>query len=145
MILTHFFMSNQKALGNPLIMSWQAYVTQNMVGTGKISKGAIYGHNGGVWAASDGFKISDAEFKKIFGAFQNPSEIIASGILLNGDKFFALRYDDRSIYGKRGQTGCVIVKTKQTILIGIYPESVQPGEANKVMEGLGDYLIGMQY
>jgi hypothetical protein len=37
------------------------------------------------------------------------------------------------------------VKTKQAILIGVYDEPVQPGEATKVVEGLADYLISVNY
>ncbi|OOF96861.1 hypothetical protein ASPCADRAFT_506445 [Aspergillus carbonarius ITEM 5010] len=35
-------------------MSWQAYVDSNLVGTGKVSRAAILGQMGGVWASSQG-------------------------------------------------------------------------------------------
>jgi hypothetical protein len=37
------------------------------------------------------------------------------------------------------------VKTKQAILIGVYGDPVQPGEATKVVEALADYLISVSY
>ena len=37
------------------------------------------------------------------------------------------------------------MKTKQAILIGVYDEPIQPGEATKVVEGLADYLISVNY
>ena len=40
-------------------MSWQAYVDTNMVGTGKILKAAIYGHDGSLWATTAGFNVSE--------------------------------------------------------------------------------------
>jgi profilin len=39
----------------------------------------------------------------------------------------------------------VIVKTKQALLIGHYPEGVQPGQAAITVEKLADYLIGVGY
>ena len=39
----------------------------------------------------------------------------------------------------------MIVKTKQAILVTHYPETIQPGEAAKVVEQLADYLIGVGY
>lgn len=45
----------------------------------------------------------------------------------------------------QGKEGVVIVKTKQAILIGHYPESVQPGGAATTVEKLADYLIGVGY
>lgn len=41
--------------------------------------------------------------------------------------------------------GCVIVKTKQAILVAVYHAPVQQSEATMVVEGLADYLIGVNY
>lgn len=38
-------------------MSWQGYVDTQLVGTGRVSQAAIYGLNGGLWAASPGFSV----------------------------------------------------------------------------------------
>lgn len=45
----------------------------------------------------------------------------------------------------QGKAGVCCIKTKQAILVAHYPETVQPGEAAKVAEQLGDYLIGVGY
>lgn len=39
-------------------MSWQAYVDTNLLGTKKITKAAIHGLDGNVWATSKGFSVS---------------------------------------------------------------------------------------
>ena len=41
------------------------------------------------------------EAKKLVAAFKDPSGIRASGIVLGGVKYLALRADERSIYGKK--------------------------------------------
>ena len=64
---------------------------------------------------------------------------------MNKVKYFTLRADDRSIYGKNGSTGVVCVKTKQALLIGTFDENTQPGETAKIIEGLADYLISVNY
>jgi len=45
----------------------------------------------------------------------------------------------------QGREGLVIVKTNMAILLGHYPETVQPGSATKVVEQMGDYLISVGY
>eukprot|EP00158_Paraphelidium_tribonemae_P008184 Partr_v1_DN28501_c0_g1_i1_m73382 putative Binds to actin and affects the structure of the cytoskeleton. At high concentrations, profilin prevents the polymerization of actin, whereas it enhances it at low concentrations (By len=109
-------------------MSWQAYVDTNLVGTGKVSMAAIHGHNGTVWATSKGFSASTAEVLTIAKAFTDASGIRANGIIVAGQKYFALKTDDRSIYGKKGAGGIILVKTKQAILVAVYDEKTQPGE-----------------
>jgi profilin len=41
-------------------MSWQAYVDSNLVGTKKVIKAAIHGHDGNPWAFSAGFQVSNS-------------------------------------------------------------------------------------
>ncbi|KAI9018381.1 profilin [Hyaloraphidium curvatum] len=126
-------------------MSWQAYVDNNLLGTAKVTKAAIHGHDGSLWATSKGFAISAPEFQALFKAFKDPSGARASGLTLAGVKYIVLRADDRSIYGKKGAGGIACVKTKQAVIIGEYEEPIQPGECTKVVEGLADYLISVNY
>ena len=46
------------------------------------------------------------------------------------------------IRGKFQQGGITIKKTVSAMVIGIYPNGVQPGDCNVIVENLGDYLIG---
>lgn len=39
-------------------MSWQSYVDNNLVATGKVSKGAIFGLDGSTWAITPGFEVN---------------------------------------------------------------------------------------
>ncbi|KAF8537858.1 profilin [Trichophaea hybrida] len=127
-------------------MSWQAYVDSSLIGSGKVDKAAIFSAAGdSVWAASPGFKVEPAEIKALVEGFKDPSKLQANGIFIEGVKNFSLRCDDRSIYGKKNKEGIVCVKTKQAILVAHYPETVQPGEAAKIVEALADYLIGVGY
>lgn len=41
--------------------------------------------------------------------------------------------------------GVVLVKTNQAVLVGQYASPILPGEATKVVEQLGDYLLGVGY
>ena len=52
---------------------------------------------------------------------------------------------DREIYGKSGQNGICCVKTKQAVVVGLYDEKTVSGEAAKVVGGLSDYLISVNY
>jgi profilin len=41
--------------------------------------------------------------------------------------------------------GCLLVKTKQAVLVAEYVAPVQQAEAVKIVEGLADYLISVGY
>ncbi|KAI7879733.1 Profilin/allergen [Lichtheimia hyalospora FSU 10163] len=126
-------------------MSWQQYVDSNLIGTGSVSQAAIYGHNGSQWAVSPGFQLKAEEVQEIVNGFTNPDGIRASGVHANGVKYFVLRADERSIYGKKNADGICLVKTNQAVLVGVYTEGIQPGMCTKVVEGLADYLISVGY
>ncbi|EST04958.1 Profilin [Kalmanozyma brasiliensis GHG001] len=126
-------------------MSWQGYVDTNLVGTGKITQAAIIGLKGGVWATSSGFNVTAEEQKAIIAGFEDPSGLQAGGVRANGKKFFTLGVTPRTIYGKQGGDGLVAVKTNQAVLVCVYVAPIIPGEANKVAEGLGDYLVSVGY
>lgn len=65
--------------------------------------------------------------------------------MVAGEKYIALNCNDRSVYGKKGAGGVICVKTKQCVLIAVYSDKTQPGEATKVVEALADYLISVNY
>ncbi|WPK25144.1 hypothetical protein PUMCH_002447 [Australozyma saopauloensis] len=126
-------------------MSWNAY-TDSLTGTGKIDKAAIYSVAGdSLWAESGAFQIAPQEITAIAGGYNDPSQLQAHGLHVEGQKYFLLRADERSIYGKQEDTGIVAVKTKQAILIAHYPSGVQAPEATTVVEKLADYLISLGY
>mmetsp|Transcript_21913 Transcript_21913/g.61599 ORF Transcript_21913/g.61599 Transcript_21913/m.61599 type:complete len:127 (-) Transcript_21913:82-462(-) len=126
-------------------MSWQSYVDSSLVGTGCVTKGALFGHDGNVWATSAGFSVSKDEASKIVAAFSNPSTIQINGFQVNKVTFRCLRADDRSIYGRQGATGVVCCKTNQALIIAFYDENIQPGQCTNVTEKLADYLREQNY
>ncbi|KIY65778.1 profilin [Cylindrobasidium torrendii FP15055 ss-10] len=126
-------------------MSWQAYVDTNLVGSGKIKHAAILGLQGGVWATSPGFTIEQAEQTAILGSFSNPASVQESGIRTAGAKYFTLQANERSVYGKKGGDGIILVKTTQAVLVAVYTAPTQAPEATPVVEGLADYLISVGY
>ncbi|WFD24665.1 profilin, required for normal timing of actin polymerization in response to thermal stress [Malassezia equina] len=115
-------------------MSWQGYVDTNLVGTGKVTTAAIIGLKGGVWATSPGFNVSAEEQQAIIKGLDDPAPLQASGVYVNGKKYLTLQANPRSIYGKAA-----------AVLIGAYASPLLPGDANKVVEGLADYLISVGY
>lgn len=98
-----------------------------------------------MWAGSGGLQLQQSEIAEIASGFDNPTGLQSNGLHIQGQKFMLLKADERSIYGRFDAQGVVIVRTKQTILIGHYPAGVQAGEATKIVEQLGDYLISVQY
>lgn len=126
-------------------MAWQAYVDTSLCGSGKISKAAIIGLDGSIWATSPDFTVSSEEQKALLDGFNGHMKLFQTGIQANGKKYTTLQADDRSIYGKHGTDTFVAVKTKQTFLVGICLAPVPIGQVADVVEKLADYLIGNGY
>ncbi|KAJ1679600.1 profilin, required for normal timing of actin polymerization in response to thermal stress [Spiromyces aspiralis] len=126
-------------------MSWQTYVDANLIGTNKITGAAIYGHDGGKWASSAGFELKPEEFKHLISGFKPNSELFGTGFYLAGVKYFTIKADERSVYGKKESSGCVCVKTGKALIIALYDENSTPGEVAKIAENLADYLISVSF
>ena len=128
-------------------MSWQQYVDSSLLGTGVVSKAAIHGHDGNPWATSQGFSVTPAEAKSLLHGCDDPSPLQMSGIKLGGVKYMFLKNEaGRSAYGRKGgEAGCVVVKTNQALVIGVYEGGVQGGACVAAVEKLGDYLISVGY
>jgi len=130
-------------------MSWQAYVDTSLVGTGNVDKAAIFNSEGNsVWASSAGFTVAPHEMKEVVGSFKDTGDVKqvqSNGVHIAGERYVVIKADDRSLYGKKGKEGIVIVKTQQALLVTHYPETVQPGSAANTVEQLADYLISVGY
>ncbi|KAF2086725.1 profilin-A [Saccharata proteae CBS 121410] len=131
-------------------MSWSQYVKQSLCGSNIIDKASIHSNQGGApWASEpEDWKPTDDELAILVKAFADTKDIKdvqSEGFHIAGERYVCIKCDDRDIWGKKGKTGIVIAKTKQAIIIGHYPEGVQPGPATKVVGDLSDYLISVGY
>ncbi|WWC90237.1 uncharacterized protein L201_005170 [Kwoniella dendrophila CBS 6074] len=127
-------------------MSWQAYVDDHLVATGKVTKAAILGKQGGIWAASSGYNLAQNEQDAIVKtAFTQPDQVRANGIILNGFKFMTLKADSEEVIGRKGERGVFIIPTNQAILVAEYDAPTSAGEANIVVAKLADYLKSVNY
>jgi len=126
-------------------MSWQEYITSSLEGAGTVKKAAICGHEGTTWAASDGFSVSAAEVSVLVNGFSNEDQLRASGMVVNGLKFFFLSAGEGVLRGKKDKQGLHVVKTNKAVIIAVYEDPIQPGQCAKTVEDLGDYLKGLNY
>jgi len=112
-----------------------------------IAEAAILGLAGGIWAISPTLKLTDAEQATIRTAFDSDKQeqTESKGITAAGLKYFTLQWSKRSIYGKKGADGIILVKTKLAVLVAVYKAPKQAPEATPIVENLADYLIGLGY
>ncbi len=76
----------------------------------------------------------------------NPvKQVQSNGLRIADERYVVIKAEERSLYGKKGKEGIVIVKTIQAILVTHYPETVQPGVAANIVEQLADYLTSVGY
>ncbi|CAD0196077.1 unnamed protein product [Chrysodeixis includens] len=126
-------------------MSWQDYVDKQLMASRCVKKAAIAGHDGNVWAKSEGFEISKDEVAKIVAGFDNESLLTSGGLTIAGTRYIYLSGSDRIIRAKLGKVGVHCMKTQQAVVISLYEEPIQPQQAASVVEKLGDYLITCGY
>jgi len=126
-------------------MSWQAYVDDQLLATDKVSKAAIVGLDGGIWAHSAGYSLSKEEEKAIISAFDDPEATQGKGIRLGAQKFFTLEATKQHVYGKKQADGCVLVKTVKAVIVAEYTAPTQQPECVTIVEKLGDYLRSVNF
>ncbi|CAF1016134.1 unnamed protein product [Adineta steineri] len=120
---------------------WQKFVDEYLVGTGAVSQGAIIGRDGNIWAISPGFELKDGEGKQIVANFKDTSNVSETGVTVGGIEYVATKAENGSIYGEKDATGVILVQTTHAVVIGLYGEKQQPGNATAVTEKLAQYLI----
>ena len=72
-------------------------------------------------------QVTPAEAKSLLHGCDDPSPLQMSGIKLGGVKYMFLKNEaGRSAYGRKGgEAECVVVKTNQALVIGVYEGGVQ--------------------
>ncbi|OJZ84475.1 hypothetical protein ASPFODRAFT_166247 [Aspergillus luchuensis CBS 106.47] len=120
---------------------WQGYVDSSLMGSGQFDKAGILSHDlSGLEAGSPGFTISPQELQGLAAAFKDPASAFGTGITVGGEKFVAIKADDRSLYGKKGKEGIVVVKAVSCVMVAHHAENAQTTNAATVVENLVDYI-----
>uniref|UniRef100_A0A2P2HWH8 Profilin n=1 Tax=Hirondellea gigas TaxID=1518452 RepID=A0A2P2HWH8_9CRUS len=126
-------------------MSWDAYISDQLLGTGNIKSAAICGLDGTTWASSENFIVTNEEALKLIGAFNDASGLASGGMHLSGVRYIYLSGTDEVLRAKKDKVGVHISKTKTAIIIALYEEPIQPGQCAMTVEALADYLKGVNY
>ncbi|KAJ5985603.1 hypothetical protein N7499_008109 [Penicillium canescens] len=124
---------------------WQGYVDSSLMGSGQFDKAGILAADfSGLEAASPGFTLSQEEINSLISAYTSSDNAFANGISVGGDKFVVIRADERSVYGKKGKEGIIVVRASACTMIAHHGESVQTTNAATVVENLVDYINNPQ-
>ncbi|CAI4226037.1 unnamed protein product [Auanema sp. JU1783] len=126
-------------------MSWPDLVQSQLIATGNVSKAAICGLDGNIWAQSTGFTASPQELAAAISAFDNPNAVLGVGLHFANQKYFVLRADSECVIGKLGAGGVFIHKTGKAIIVSIYEGGIQPEACNTTTGALADYLRSTGY
>jgi len=120
-------------------------VDDQLLATKVVTKAAIAGHDGAVWAASQGFSLSAEEIKALLTNFEKREVFAQNGVNVAGNRYIYLSSTDRVLRAKKGTSGVHVMKTVQAIIICLYQEPVVPEQCAAVTEKLGEYLITVGY
>jgi len=126
-------------------MSWQSYVDDQLLATKHVSKAALCGHDGNIWATSAGFNVTAEELKKIITNFGDISTLAQNGVNIAATKFMFLSANEQVVRAKKGTSGLHIMKCKQAVIVSMYEEPIVAEQCATVTEKLGEYLISVGY
>jgi len=126
-------------------MSWQDYVDKQLMASRCVTKAAIAGHDGNLWAKSENFEVSKDELAKLVQGFDKQELLTSGGVTLAGQRYIYLSGTERVVRAKFGKVGVHCMKTQQAVVVSLYEEPIQPQQAASVVEKLGDYLITCGY
>jgi len=130
-------------------MSWDSYI-DNLIGhaNGSTDKVAIISlADGSSWTSHthpNAMKISPAEGKVIATAMEKEdSSAFVNGVHLEGLKYQFLRMNDGFLLAKKKDNGSITMqKSKTAIVISHTAEGKQPGDSNKAVGIIAEYLEG---
>merc|ERR1712209_139089 len=103
-------------------MSWQSYVDEQLIASGMVTAAAIAGHDGNIWAKSNGFNASPDEVKRLLSNW-GPN-LAMGGVTVNAFKYMFLSSNEKVVRGKKGSSGVHICKTSQAVIIACYSEPI---------------------
>jgi len=126
-------------------MSWQQYVDQQLLATKMVSQAVICGHDGSIWAKSEGFAPTADELKTLLANYGAVDALSMNGIKLAGTKYMYLSSSDKVVRAKKGTSGIHTIKTNKALIACLYEDPIVPEQAAMVTEKLGDYLISVGF
>jgi profilin len=129
-------------------MSWDSY-RDNLIASQCLDKVVICGiPDGSIWSQSPGLTVKPDEVKTIIAGFKKGpgrDALAAKGIYFSGIKYWFILGEDNEIQGKLGTAGLSIAKSNKCMIIGIYKDGQQPGNARARVEAMRDYLKNSGY
>ena len=133
----------------PAVMSWQAYVDDNLIKSGMVTAAGIYDLQGNPWASSEGFALQVAEVAAVSGWLHSGQVMgmAASGALIAAEKYMFCRGDDddKWVYVKKGKNGCVFIACTQCIVVCMHDDKTQQGACTAGAQKIADTLKGAGY
>ncbi|KAF2073149.1 hypothetical protein CYY_005538 [Polysphondylium violaceum] len=117
--------------------NWQTHV-DSLVGSGQVRGACILNVKGFLVAKSNNINLHDGEGDKLIKVFTEPK---TKGVTIHGVTYAIFKTDARSIYGKKGTNGCIVLKTSKSIIVGVYDSTIPQEKATLAVEGLAARLI----
>jgi hypothetical protein len=92
-----------------------------------------------------GDHVTAEQVKTVLSTMSDP--LSGTGSFILGDiKFMVVgNPEENEVRGKCAGGGCCVVKTVQTLVVGVWAEPLSHGVCNKVVEALAEYLVGVSY
>ncbi|KAJ3341650.1 Profilin-4 [Entophlyctis luteolus] len=99
--------------------------------------------DGSIKAKSPLLELSEADYRKILLAFENPGEVrtAEAAITLMDSVYRAVRADNLSLYAKNDKSGIIVAKTHGHFILSTYDSAMFASVCAEAVEKLGHRLF----
>merc|ERR1712062_702008 len=122
-------------LNQRLLVHLNTRSSNQLIASGMVTAAAIAGHDGNIWAKSNGFNASPDEVKRLLSNW-GPN-LAMGGVTVNAFKYMFLSSNEKVVRGKKGSSGVHIYKTSQAVIIACYSEPIVAEQCAVTTEKLG--------
>ncbi|XP_037084117.1 profilin-like [Pollicipes pollicipes] len=128
-------------------MSWQDYISKQLISTNMVRDALIAGVDGAIWAQSKNLKATKQELLPIIkGIKDGGGGLTAGGVHFSGTKYIFLSgVANKCIRAKKAKVGLHASMTSKTVVVALYADPVQHGECAAVVEKFSDFLKSKNY
>ncbi|MGG8410131.1 profilin [Streptomyces sp. 12297] len=110
-----------------------------------VAEAEILRMDGTVRTSTAGFLTTVQEGRRLVGLFEAPADALADGISVGGERYVAAEASRHLLHGKRGGRGVVAVRRPPFVVVGLYRDGQQSGDALLAVDQLAALLAAASH
>ena len=118
-------------------------VTDSLIG--KVTGGAIFGPDGGIWSATQGFYGNQKEFSAFATAFLPNSDALYKGLTFQNELYVVTSVSKEIVVAQKNNTHLVIANCNRCFVAGFHDEQISFSTCYDAIASLANAINSHQY